>query len=63
MSPSNEQELEIIRMVDRFALENRLSPSAAYGIVDELPTKVLLNSEMVFLVRYIRWRMDHPIAS
>ena len=61
MSPSNEYELEIARMVDKFAVEGRLSPSAAYGIIDELPTKIVLRSEMDFLVQYIRWRMDNPI--
>ena len=48
--------------MDKFALEGRLSPSATYGIIDELPTKIVLKSEMDFLVKYIRWRMDHPIV-
>ena len=61
MSPSNEYELEIARMVDKFAVEGRLSPSATYGVIDELANKIVIKSEMDFLVKYIRWRMDHPI--
>ena len=61
MSPSNEYELEIARMVDKFAIEGRLSAAALHGIVDELGHAVRL-SEMDFLVKYIRWRLDHPIA-
>jgi len=62
MSPSNEYELEIARMVDKFAIEGRLSPSATYGIIDELGHRIVLRSEMDFLVKYIRWRLDHPIV-
>jgi len=35
--------------------------SAIYGTIDELVT-IVLKSEMDFLVKYIRWRMDHPIV-
>jgi len=42
MSPSNEHELEIARAVDKFALDVR--PSATHGIIDELPTKIVLKS-------------------
>jgi hypothetical protein len=62
MTPSNEYESEIARMVDKFAIEGRLSPFATHGIIDELGHLVLRQSEMDFLVTYIRWRLDHPIA-
>jgi len=46
MSPSNKHELEIARAMDKFALEGRLSPPVTYGVIDELPTNIVLRSEM-----------------
>ena len=61
MGPSNEQELEIAREVDRIALKGRLDPSRIDEIVAAL-TFTLFRSENDFLVGYLRWRMDHPIV-
>jgi len=48
-------------MVDKFSIEGRLSPSSAFAVIDELGS-IVLRSEMDFLVKYIRWRLDNPIV-
>ena len=61
MGPTNNHELEIARIVDRIDIENRLDP----GVVDEIIATLafaLSEADNDFLVRYVRWRMDHPIV-
>jgi len=62
MSPTTEYELDIARIVDKLDAQGRLSASAAYDVIEQLPNRIMLKSEMDFLVKYIRWRMDHPIV-
>jgi hypothetical protein len=61
MGPTNEHELAIARIVDRIALEGRLYPTAIDEII-ALLSFTMTRSDSEFLVKYIRWRMDNPIA-
>ena len=61
MIPSNEHELAIARIVDKLSLEGRLYPTAIEDVITVLDF-TLSKSDSKFLVSYIRWRMDNPIA-
>jgi hypothetical protein len=61
MGPTNEHELAIARIVDRIAIEGRLYPTAIDEIIAQL-SFTMTRSDSEFLVKYIRWRMDNPIA-
>jgi hypothetical protein len=61
MGPSNERELDIARVVDRVAANDTLGPAS----IDEIFAAVafsLSRNDCEFLVNYIRWRIEHPIA-
>jgi hypothetical protein len=61
MGPSNDHELEIAREVDKVSLREKLNPEAVPEILAFLDFKLSSTDEQ-FLERYIRWRMDNPIA-
>jgi hypothetical protein len=61
MSPSNDHELAIARIVDRISIEGRLYPTAIEDVIAVLDF-TMSRSDSEFLVSYIRWRMDNPIA-
>lgn len=61
MGPSNDHELTIARMVDKFAIAGKLDPSAVELLGEILPL-ALAEADRDFLVKYVLWRMDHPIA-
>jgi hypothetical protein len=61
MEPTNEHETAIARIVDRIALEGRLYPTAIDQVI-ALLNFTMTRSDSEFLVQYIRWRMDNPIA-
>lgn len=61
MSPSNEHELAIARIVDKIDTNGRLDPGAMDEIVGTMaftPSE----DEKSFLVDYVRWRMTRPVA-
>jgi hypothetical protein len=60
MEPSSDHELEIARLVDQWASEYKLPPSAIAKIAGAIPFP-MSESEVRFLVCYIVWRQDHPI--
>ena len=61
MEPSNDRELAIARVVDRIALAGKIHTSAIEHVITVLDF-TMSKSESRFLVEYIRWRMDNPIA-
>jgi hypothetical protein len=58
----NDHKVAIARIVDRMAVEGRLQPTAIPEIVALLDF-MMSRSDSEFLVNYIRWRMENPIAS
>ena len=61
MSPTNEQELEIARIVDRIDLDGKLSIESIRDVVNSVDF-MMTASDGEFLGNYIQWRLDHPIA-
>jgi hypothetical protein len=61
MGPTNNHERAIARIVDDLDTEGRLSPTSIEDVIAHL-SFAMTKADSVFLVRYIRWRMDHPIA-
>ena len=61
MSPSNDHELVIARIVDKLSIDGKLYPTAIEAVITVLNFS-MSKSESEFLVSYIRWRMDNPIA-
>jgi hypothetical protein len=61
MGPTNEHELAVARIVDKLSIDGRLYPTAIEDVIAVLDF-TLSRSDSEFLVRYIRWRMDNPIA-
>lgn len=59
--PRNDHELAIARIVDRLSIEGKLYPTAIEDVITVLDF-AMNRSESDFLVNYIRWRMDNPIA-
>ena len=59
--PSNDHELAIARVVDQFGLAGKLDAAVIDLLASVLPF-TLAESDNDFLVRYVRWRMDHPIV-
>lgn len=62
MSPSNDHELAITRIVDKLSIDGKLYPTAIEDVITVLDFS-LSKSDSEFLVSYIRWRMDNPIAT
>jgi hypothetical protein len=60
MTPTNDHEREIVKLVDQIALEGRLELSSIGEVLKTL-SFVMTAADAVFLVNYIRWRMDHQI--
>jgi len=60
MGPSNDNELEIARLVDKMEIEGKLHPTAIKDVITALNFSPS-GSDSEFLVDYIRWRMEHPI--
>jgi len=54
ISPSNNHEREIVRIVDQITLQGGMSRATAL-------TFAMSRSDSKFLMEYVRWRMDHPI--
>ena len=61
MEPSNDHELSIALAIDKLARETNLRPTAIEDAIAVLHFSMNL-SDSKFLVSYIRWRMDNPIA-
>jgi hypothetical protein len=61
MGPTNDHELAIARIVDKLSLDGRLYPTAIEDVITVLDFS-MSRSDSEFLVNYIRWRMDNPIA-
>jgi len=61
MGPTNEHELVVARIVDKLSIDGRLYPTAIEDVIAILDF-TLSRSDSEFLVCYIRWRMDNPIA-
>jgi len=61
MGPSNDHELAITIAADKISVEGRLTPSSITEIVACLHF-TMSRSDSEFLVNYIHWRMDNPIA-
>jgi len=59
--PTNEHELAIARIVDQFATAGKLDGSVIDLLASVLPF-TMADGDTKFLVRYIRWRMEHPIV-
>ena len=62
MQPADEHELVITKIVDRLAGEGRLDPSVIDQIIAQIDF-VMTQPQGQFLIDYIRWRMEHPIAT
>jgi len=60
MGPTNNHERAIVRIVDDLDTEDRLSPTSIEDVIAHL-NFAMSKTDSEFLVRYIRWRMDHPI--
>lgn len=61
MGPTNSHERAIARIVDDLDTEGRLSPTSIEDVIVHL-NFAMTKTDSKFLVDYIRWRMDHPIA-
>jgi len=62
MQPADEYESVIARIVDGFAGGARLDPS----VIDQIIARIdfaMTQSQGNFLIDYIRWRMENPIAT
>ena len=61
MGPSNDHELAIALAVDQLARDGKLFPSAIEDVITVLNFS-MSKTDSQFLVKYLRWRMDHPLA-
>jgi len=61
MGPSDDHEWVIVKIVDQFYIEGRLSVPAGAKIADAVGF-VMSKDDWKFLVHYIQWRMEHPIV-
>jgi hypothetical protein len=61
MKTCNDHELAIARIVDELSIGGRLYPTAIEDVIRVLDFS-MSKSDSEFLVKYIRWRMDNPIA-
>jgi hypothetical protein len=59
--PSDDHQLEIVRIVDGFSIEGRLYHTTLDDIIAAL-NFVMSRSDAEFLVSYLWWRMGSPIA-
>ena len=61
MSPSNDHEQEIARIVDSFDFHSRSYSFAVEDVIAAL-NFTLNKTDGEFLLDYVRWRMDNPIV-
>ena len=61
MGPTKDHELAIARIVDKLSIDGKLYPTAIENVIAVLDFS-MSKSDGEFLVSYIRWRMDNPIA-
>jgi hypothetical protein len=61
MGPTNNHELAIARIVDNIDIAGRLYPTSIDEVIARL-NFALTKADSNFLIDYIRWRMDNPIA-
>ena len=61
MSPSNEHESKIARIVDNFDFRNRSYSFAVEDVIAAVDFP-LNKADGEFLLGYVRWRMDHPVV-
>lgn len=61
MEPSTDPEREMVRLVDERARAGDLSAVSVADIAPSLSFE-LTEQQAQFLVRYIIWRMDHPLS-
>jgi len=61
MKPTSTHETEIARIVDQISVEGRLTLASIQEVITVL-NFMMTGTDTEFLVEYIRWRMDHPIA-
>ena len=61
IKPHNEHEIAIARIVGRLAVESKLYPTAIEDVIKVLDF-AMSRHDSEFLVKYLRWRMDNPIA-
>jgi hypothetical protein len=61
LQPLNDHELAIAQTVDRIAGDGTLHLTSIPKVAAALDF-MMYRSDSEFLVRYIRWRMDHPIV-
>lgn len=62
VQPLNDHELVIAQTVDRIADDGTLHLTSIPKVAATLEF-MMSRSDSEFLVRYIRWRMDHPILT
>ena len=62
MGPTNDHERAIAKIVDMFSLDGKLSPTAIDGVIAVLDF-TMNRSDSEFLLSYIHWRADHPVAT
>ena len=60
MGPSNDRERAMAKVVDQIAIEGRLKLISIQEATNVLGF-IMTASENTFLLRYIQWRMAHPI--
>jgi hypothetical protein len=61
MGPSNDHELAIKIAIDKISREGRLSLSSIPEVAASLHF-MMSQSDSEFLVKYLRWSIEHPIA-
>ena len=61
MSPSNDHERELARIVDVIAREGRLILSTVYAEVLDAVSFELTSKDNEFLMNYVKWRIANPI--
>jgi hypothetical protein len=61
MGPTNSHERSIAHIVDNLDAAGRLPPTAIEDVIAVL-NFTMSKSDREFLVKYVRWRMDHPIV-
>ena len=61
MGPTNSYERSIAKIVDDLDAEGRLSPISIEEVIAHL-NFAMTKTDTEFLVKYVRWRMDHPIV-
>ena len=61
MEPSNDRELRIARIADQISMEGTLDLSTISEVVVAVDF-IMSVTDSAFLVNYVRWRADNPLA-